>query len=220
MNQTMLPFSFLFSVVSGWLIEYVYPPLIFLSNPPTHPPTYLLQVRTLDGSYTVTPPQAKEAVLAFLRAPGLKEDYGEESAVAFSRLAFDQKLKARVFGKEGGALLVALYDGEGSKVSLNQKLVEEGLARVSKRADRVVGYVLSSFSLSLYPPTPPTSSLPNQDQPTNHPPTYTTNRRLGVPAATSLVDEMKEAQEVARKGRLGMWRWGDVADSDDEGYGF
>jgi endonuclease YncB( thermonuclease family) len=83
--------------------------------------------------------------------------------------------------------MVSLQDvsenGGGGKKTINQCMVEEGLARVSKRADKVVG-------------------------------------RLGVPAAAALVGEMKEAQEGARRGRVGMWRYGDVADSDDEGYGF
>ena len=57
----------------------------------------------------------------------------------------------------------------------------QGLARVSKRADRLASKL--------------------------------------APGASNLVADLKEAQEVARKGRLGMWRYGDVADSDDE-YGF
>ena len=143
------------------------------------------QIRTIDGGFTSIPPQAKEAGLAFLRAPGLGEEWGEESAVAFSRLAYGKVLRARVFGQEGGKLLVSLQEGgegavQASKAkTLNQSMVEEGLARVSKRADRTV-------------------------------------KKLGVPAAVALVEEMKEAQEGARRGRVGMWKYGDVADSDDE----
>jgi len=40
-------------------------------------------------------------------------------------------------------------------------------------------------------------------------------RRL-PPSAAQTVEQLKEAQEVARKERLGMWRYGDVGDSDDE----
>jgi endonuclease YncB( thermonuclease family) len=40
--------------------------------------------------------------------------------------------------------------------------------------------------------------------------------KLGKSSAVNLVEEMKEAQELARRGRIGMWRYGDVADSDDE----
>ena len=37
------------------------------------------------------------------------------------------------------------------------------------------------------------------------------------PAAKALVGKLREAQEVAHKGRLCMWRYGDVSlDSDDE----
>jgi len=143
------------------------------------------QVRTLDGTNTSIPPQAKEAKLAFLRAPGLREEYGEESAVAFSRLAYGKLLRARALGVEGGKLLVSLQEGgeealPASKAkTLNQALVEEGLARVSKRAERTV-------------------------------------KKLGVAAAVALVEELKGAQEGARRGRVGIWRYGDVADSDDE----
>lgn len=57
----------------------------------------------------------------------------------------------------------------------------QGLARVSKRADRLAAKLASG--------------------------------------AANLVADLKEAQEGARRARLGMWRYGDVADSDDE-YGF
>lgn len=143
------------------------------------------QVRTLDASFTAMPAQAKRAKLAFLRAPGLKDDFGHEAAVAFSRLAYGKVLRARVFGLERGTLLVSLQEeGEDSSPvtsmkTFNQLMVEEGLARLSKQADGVIS-------------------------------------KLGKSSAVNLVEEMKEAQELARRGRIGMWRYGDVADSDDE----
>jgi endonuclease YncB( thermonuclease family) len=39
-------------------------------------------------------------------------------------------------------------------------------------------------------------------------------RRL-PPAATTMVNELKEAQETARRGRRNMWRYGDI-DSDED----
>lgn len=42
-------------------------------------------------------------------------------------------------------------------------------------------------------------------------------RRL-PPSASALVDELKEAQETARRARLSMWHYGDIDDSDDERY--
>lgn len=40
-------------------------------------------------------------------------------------------------------------------------------------------------------------------------------RRL-PPSAAAVVEQLKEAQETAHKDRVGMWRYGDVGDSDDE----
>lgn len=84
--------------------------------------------------------------------------------------------------QEGAALVVSLSTEAGGKKTVNQEMVEQGLARVSKRADKLAA-------------------------------------KLAFPGAANLVADLKEAQEGARRARLGMWRYGDVADSDDE-YGF
>lgn len=109
--------------------------------------------------------------------------------------------------QDGAALVVSLSTEAGEKKTVNQEMVEQvrtppsayepllkrfstnridplifclpqGLARVSKRADRLAAKL--------------------------------------APAASTLLADLKEAQEGARRGRLCMWRYGDVADSDDE----
>lgn len=57
------------------------------------------KLRTLDGAHTAIPPQAKEAALAFLRAPGVGDDYGQEAGQAFAALAWGKPLKARVLAR-------------------------------------------------------------------------------------------------------------------------
>lgn len=57
------------------------------------------KLRTLDGAYTAIPPQAKEATLAFLRAPAVGDDYGQEAGQAFAALTWGKPLKARVLAR-------------------------------------------------------------------------------------------------------------------------
>lgn len=45
------------------------------------------------------PPQAKEATLAFLRAPAVGDDYGQEAGQAFAALTWGKPLKARVLAR-------------------------------------------------------------------------------------------------------------------------
>ena len=59
--------------------------------------------------------QAKEATLAFLRAPAVGDDYGQEAGQAFAALAWGKPLKARVLARvrlrDCWCLFVSIRDG-------------------------------------------------------------------------------------------------------------
>ncbi len=80
-------------------------------------------LRPLDSSFFVIPPQARECVLAYLRAPGLDQDYGRDCALALSDVAWGRQLLCRIHARDAqGKLVVTLHDGE-EPASVNEQLV-------------------------------------------------------------------------------------------------
>eukprot|EP00640_Fibrocapsa_japonica_P000834 CAMPEP_0113935162 /NCGR_PEP_ID=MMETSP1339-20121228/2371_1 /TAXON_ID=94617 /ORGANISM="Fibrocapsa japonica" /LENGTH=728 /DNA_ID=CAMNT_0000937219 /DNA_START=1 /DNA_END=2187 /DNA_ORIENTATION=- /assembly_acc=CAM_ASM_000762 len=107
------------------------------------------RLRPLDPSVSHIPAQAREATLAFCKPPGVGDEYGREAAVLLNEYGWGRELLARVLGRdpETGALRLALYVSQGqgeegaataatANLSLNETMVEEGLARVPKSAER------------------------------------------------------------------------------------
>lgn len=78
---------------------YVCVSLSLYHTPTIHHHPSTTNARAHTHTYTPLHLQAKEAVLAFLRAPALGDDFGEEAAVAFSRLAWGKPLQARVLAR-------------------------------------------------------------------------------------------------------------------------
>lgn len=194
------------------------------------------KLRTLDGAHTAIPPQAKEAALAFLRAPAVGDDYGQEAGQAFAALAWGKALKARVLAREGAVLVVSLTaeggSGGGGK-TVNQEMAEQVGGEAAQPTRCIFIRHGAEACMPMLTPIIETHTHTWTDPSSPPTTTHTHEHAQGLarvskradrlasklaPGATNLVADLKEAQEVARKGRLGMWRYGDVADSDDEGY--
>jgi staphylococcal nuclease domain-containing protein 1 len=145
------------------------------------------QLRPLDPADGIIGAQAQECKLAYTKAPTLDQEYGTECAEALHDLTWGKELVARSVGRVDGMRAVILSDPAANEAakeaakkaeadkktvptapdSINQQLIEHGLARLDKHA------------------------------------------------AGDEVEKWKPTQEAARKGRVGMWQYGD-ADSDDE----
>lgn len=127
------------------------------------------------------PPVAKEAILAAVKTRGLDDDDGLDAARFLQSAAWGKDVSAKIFCENEGKLVVALND-PGSSTTINEQMVYEGLARVSKPRDieALSAKMLNSESLS------------------------------------TLFEELKVAENSARKAHSGMWRYGDIGDEDDE----
>jgi len=79
------------------------------------------------------PAVAKEAQLALAKVRPLEQDDGIDAARMFQGMAWGKDLKARLHGEIEGKVLVTLYDTDVDSPSINEKLTEEGLARIGKR---------------------------------------------------------------------------------------
>ncbi len=172
MNQTMLPFSFLFSVVSGWLIEYVYPPLIFLSNPPTHPPTFYRSAPSMALTRSLLPKPRKQCWPSSV-PQGSRKTMGKSPRWLSLAWLSTKSSKPECLGRKEGPSSWPCTMGKGAR-SASIKSWWRKAWPASASAPTVLWGTSYLPSLSpLYPPTfsilPPTS-LPNQ--PTTHPPTY------------------------------------------------
>eukprot|EP00271_Cylindrocystis_brebissonii_P011331 TRINITY_DN2863_c0_g1_i1.p1 TRINITY_DN2863_c0_g1~~TRINITY_DN2863_c0_g1_i1.p1 ORF type:complete len:1029 (-),score=217.63 TRINITY_DN2863_c0_g1_i1:718-3804(-) len=127
--------------------------------------------------------------LAFVRVPGLEDDYGEEAIQFLGEEMVNRKFIAKVEERDvsapkvkgqgtGVVWHVTCVDAESAAgkppLSINALILQEGLARVAKR------------------------------------------ERWEKPDRKSALDVLTEHQEVARKGRFNMWQYGNIDDDDDE----
>ncbi|KNC97787.1 uncharacterized protein SPPG_06784 [Spizellomyces punctatus DAOM BR117] len=155
------------------------------------------RIRALDSSFNTMTlnPQASEAKLAYLQVPTLDQDYGEEAFEQLRNLTEGRTLQARILGRvpssvgSGQALNVVLYDTKNSRdVSVNERLVREGLAIVEKvYRKRFAGQQNAKRA----------------------------NGATGNTAKKSVLDAVMEAQEDAKKSRANMWRYGDFTEDDE-----
>jgi len=101
-------------------------------------------IRKLDPDFAVTkfPGQARKGKLAYVRAPALDDEFGEDAAALFKELAWGKTLLASVLYKdtnEGDEVWHVQLGDEEKKVNINGKLVIEGLARLeTRKSARVV----------------------------------------------------------------------------------
>ena len=90
-------------------------------------------LRPLDPQLGVVriPPVAKEATLALTKTRSLDDDEGIEAARLLQTFAWGRDVSATIYCKDDGKLVVSLFDANNT-VTVNEQLVSEGLARVSK----------------------------------------------------------------------------------------
>lgn len=140
-------------------------------------------LRPLDSALGVDriPPVAKEAVLAAIKTRGLDDDDGVEAARFLQSAAWGKDISAKIFCENEGKLVVALSE-PGNSTTINEQLVYEGLARVSKSSE------IEALSTKI----------------------------LNSESLTTLFEDLKIAENSARKAHSGMWRYGDIGDEDDD----
>ena len=77
------------------------------------------------------PAVAKEAILAGVKTRGLDDDDGIDAARLLQAAAWGKDVNSRIFCQNDGCFVVSLYE-PGNATSVNEQMVSEGLARVSK----------------------------------------------------------------------------------------
>ncbi|KAK4488915.1 hypothetical protein RD792_004705, partial [Penstemon davidsonii] len=144
------------------------------------------QLRPLDPSVNSGTGLAQLCSLAYLKVPGLEDDYGQEAAVRLSEhlLSSPKEFRAIIEEKDSSAgkvkgqgtgtvFMVTLIDTE-AEISVNAIMLQEGLARLEKR------------------------------------------RRFEPKDRQLVLDELEKYQTEAREKRLGMWEYGDIASDDED----
>ncbi|KAL3835431.1 hypothetical protein ACJIZ3_010167 [Penstemon smallii] len=144
------------------------------------------QLRPLDPSVNSGTGLAQLCSLAYLKVPGLEDDYGQEAAVRLSEhlLSSPKEFRAVIEEKDSSAgkvkgqgtgtvFMVTLIDTE-AEISVNAIMLQEGLARLEKR------------------------------------------RRFEPKDRQLVLDELEKYQTEAREKRLGMWEYGDIASDDED----
>ena len=127
------------------------------------------------------PAIARECTLALTKTRGLDDDEGVDAAKFLQQTSWGSEMRARIFCENEGKLVVGLYN-TNSTTSINEQLVAEGLARVSKKKEVEV----------------------------------LCERLVSSQGLTDFSEQLSAAEESARRSRIGMWRYGDVGDDDEE----
>jgi len=91
------------------------------------------RIRKLDPTFgeSKLQGQAREARLAYVKVPGLDEDFGEEAAQFLREMVLGKTVMANVEFKDGNVFYLSLGDRE-SGVHVNAALLRQGLARVER----------------------------------------------------------------------------------------
>ncbi|CAA0811227.1 TUDOR-SN protein 1 [Striga hermonthica] len=144
------------------------------------------QLRPLDSSVSAASGLAQLCSLAFVKVPGLADDYGQEAAIRLSELLLSapKEFRAVIEDKDtsggkvkgqgtGTVFMLTLIDTE-AEMSINAIMLQEGLARLEKR------------------------------------------RRWESKERQQTFDELDKYQTEAREKRLGMWEYGDIASDDED----
>jgi len=102
------------------------------------------RIRPLDAAFAELAPQAIEAQLAFVKVPGLDEEYGNEAAVLLRDFVNGKTLLANVEYRDAGKMYLSLGDRD-SQVHVNAALVRAGLARVERVRGRNVNQLVEKL---------------------------------------------------------------------------
>ncbi|CAH0474879.1 unnamed protein product [Peronospora belbahrii] len=90
------------------------------------------RLRPLDADVVQFPPQAKEAVFAWIKPLAATEEFGSDAAMRLGEVAWGKTLSCRVHGTtDHGCMQVSLYLPRGKSVS--ESLVEAGLLRIDRK---------------------------------------------------------------------------------------
>lgn len=144
------------------------------------------KLRPLDPSVSSSPGLAQLCSLAYIKVPGLEEDFGQEAAEYFSEctLRSSKELMAMVEGRDtsggkvkgqgtGTVLIVTLVDVK-AETSINAAMLQEGLARLERK------------------------------------------KKFDSKERQSALDNLEEHQQKAKRGRLNIWQYGDVESDEEE----
>ncbi|XP_048333257.1 ribonuclease TUDOR 1 [Ziziphus jujuba] len=144
------------------------------------------QIRPLDPSVSSAPGLAQLCSLAYLKVPGLEDDFGQEAAEFLSEHTlnsakeFRAKVEDRdvsggkVKGQGTGTVLIVTLVAVDAEISINAAMLQEGLARLEKR------------------------------------------KRWDTKDRNLALDNLEKFQDEARTDRRGMWRYGDIQSDDEE----
>jgi len=94
-------------------------------------PTSRIRKLVLSPEDSSLAPQAREAHLAYIKAPKLEDEYGPEAAEFLKELVENKTMMAHIEYKEADSLYLSLGDRE-SQVHVNAALLRAGLARVER----------------------------------------------------------------------------------------
>ncbi|KAK3183294.1 hypothetical protein Dsin_030580 [Dipteronia sinensis] len=144
------------------------------------------QLRPLEPSLSSTPALAQLCSLAYIKVPGVEDEYGHEAAEFLSEhtLSSSKEFRAKVEERDasggkakgqgtGTALIVTLVAVD-AEISINALMLQEGLARVERRKK--------------WEPK---------------------DRQVAL-------ENLEKFQDEARTARLGMWQYGDVQSDDED----
>lgn len=146
----------------------------------------ILRMRPLPAPYDAWPAMARPAQLALLRVPGLKDEYGMDAARYLSDEAFGKMLAVRSHGRTPEGVLQLALYDEDSGACVNESMVAAGLARVARTEARRIRRRAAAGPGS------------------------------GAEKDIELLQRLETAQSGALRSRRGMFRYGDVGDSDVE----
>ncbi|KAK6928617.1 Tudor domain [Dillenia turbinata] len=144
------------------------------------------RLRPIDPSVSSAPGLAMLCSLAYIKVPGLEEDFGQEAAEYLSECTLNSSKEFRAMIEErdssggkvkgqgtGTILFVTLVDVEAG-TSINSAMLGEGLARLERR------------------------------------------KRWDTKERQSALDNLESFQQKAKTERLGIWQYGDVQSDDEE----
>ncbi|KAJ4847923.1 Translin-1 [Turnera subulata] len=145
-------------------------------------------LRPIDASVSSAPGLAQLCTLAYIKVPGLEEDYGPEAAEFLSANTLNSSKEFRaqieerdssggkVKGQGTGPILFVTLVAVDSDTSINAAMVQEGLARMEKR------------------------------------------KKWDSKDRKSALDNLEPFQEQAKTARRGIWMYGDIeSDEEDSG---
>lgn len=147
-----------------------------------------------DAEVLAIPPLAHRCRLAFVRAPAVNEDYGNEAGNMLADLVWGVDCQAKVHWQDNdGTLVASLYAGKEDISAVSSK------SAASAQTDEVVVYTVAEKMLR--------AGVVRVQK-------YAARDATNV-ESRAVLNNMERAQEHARANRIGMWQYGDV-DSDDD----